>query len=224
MKRTALFLSLLMAILKFTQAQPSLGIFSNSISVVPNPVNFNQTVTFTFDVVNTGNSFFNGSFSIYYAVNDSFQGVLDSLVNNYQIDIGESAQVIIENQEITPLKYAIGDNIVVIWPVAWDGNTLTTDSGTVIIVVDTALAIGPPILKQQIRVFYKSGDQSLFIDYGDMISQIKDVSCYSILGRQTRKYNYPVSKISLAESSPKVFLLVVRTKEGETISFKILRI
>ena len=81
-----------MAILKFGQAQPSLGIFSNNISVVPNPVNFNQTVTITFDVTNTGNQNFNDAFTIYYSVNDSFQGVLDSSNTNVLIDSGQSAQ------------------------------------------------------------------------------------------------------------------------------------
>lgn len=212
-----------MAILKFTQAQPSLGIFSNSISVAPNTeVNFNDTVTISFDVTNTGNQNFNGQIDIFYTINNIDQGELDSTNGNVPIDSGLSLQLIVENHVITPLKYAIGDNIVVIWPVA--GGVPTSDSGIVFIHVDTPLAVGPPILRQQVKVFYINGYQSLFIDYGDMISQIEDVSCYSILGQQTRKYNYPVSKISFAESLPKVFLLVIRTKEGETISFKILRI
>lgn len=223
MKRTALFLSLLIAILKFTQAQPSLGIFSNSIVVTPNfIVALNDTVSIKFDVSNTGNQSFTGSVTIYYSVNDSFQGVLDTLNSNTQIDSFQSFQVTVSNYVINPDKYAIGDNIVVIWPVADNLNVVTTDSGTTDIVVDTSQGIGSPLLRQ-IKVFYKIGDPSLFINYGNMISQIKDVTCYSILGQPTAKYNYAVNKISPAENSVEIFLLVIRTREGESIAFKILR-
>jgi len=221
MKRAALFLSLLIVLLKFAQAQPSLGI--DSISVVPDIVNFNQFVSITFKILNTGNDFFSGDFAVDYSVNNIFQGTLDSSINNLQIDTGGAVFLTVPNHQVTPLQYAVGDNIVVIWPVAADTNVVTTDSGTTHIQVDTALGTGPPILRQQIRVFYKSGDQDLFIDYGNMISHIKDVSCYSILGQQIAKYNYAVNKISFANSS-KISLLVIRTREGETISFKILRI
>lgn len=222
MKRTALFLSLLIATLKFPQAQPSLGIFSNSIIVSQDTVSFNDTVSFTFDVINTGDQVFFGKVIINYSVNNIFQGMLDSTNGNVQIDSLQSLQVTVTNHEITPPMYTVGDNIVVIWPVAED--VPTTDSGLTHIIVDTPLATGPPILRQQIKAFYKSGVQSLFIDYGNMISQIQDVTCYSILGEQTMKYNYPVNEISFAENSSEITLLVIRIREGETISFKILRL
>ncbi|HYV93525.1 MAG TPA: hypothetical protein VE978_17255 [Chitinophagales bacterium] len=223
MKRTALFLTLLIALLKFTQAQPSLGIFSNSISVTPSTVDFNDTVSISFSVVNTGNQSFFGQISIYYSVNNNYQEVLDSFTNNVQIDSGQLIQIIDTTHVINPPQYAVGDNIVVIWPVAQNGNVLTTDSGVTHIFVDTLLGIGSPVIKEQIKVFYRSTDQFLFIDYGELLSQIKDVTAYSILGEQIIKYNYAVNEISFAENSQQIFLLKIRTKGGEAISFKILR-
>ena len=223
MKRTTLFLAILIALLKFTQAQPSLGIFQDSVVVTPDTVIFNQHITIAYKVVNTGNQNFVGTFKVYYSVNNNFQGILDSFNANVQIDTSLSFQVIDTTHTITPPMYAVGDNIVVIWPVADDGNIVTTDSGKTNIYVDSLLGIGSPVLKEQIKVFYRNADQSLLIDYGKLISQIRDVTCYSILGEQIKKYNYATGEIPFAKNSPQIFLLTIRTKEGETISFKILR-
>jgi hypothetical protein len=222
MKKTILFISCFIIMMKFMQAQASLGIFNVSIVVNPDTVAFNDTVSISFDVVNTGDQFFVGVFNVDYAVN-SFQGVLDSFSNNVFIDTIQPFHVVVPDHIVSPDKYAIGDNIVVIWPVAQDPNVVTTDSGETNIYVDTLLGIGSPAIKARIKVFYKSNDHSLFINYGDLVTQIKDVTCYSILGDQIKKYNHAVSEIFFAENSPQVFLLVIRTKQGETVSFKILR-
>jgi len=221
MKRTAISLALLIALLKFTGAQPALGI--DSIAITPDTVALGQSVNILLNVVNTGDSAFFGPIVLHFAVNNFF-GVLDTSNGGILLDSGQSIQVTVSNYFIDQPIYAVGDNIVVIWPAAFDGNVVTTDSIHAIIhVLDSLLSSGSPPLKDQIKVFYKTSDKSLFIDYGDLIGKIDDVTCYSILGQRMAVYNYAVNEISFGENSPQIFLLAIRTKEGEIITFKILR-
>jgi hypothetical protein len=221
MKRTAIFLALLVALLKFTQAQPALGILNDSVTIMPDTVLFNQQVTISFGVVNTGNQEFVGTLSIYYSVNNNFLNQLDTFNSQVVIDTGQVFQVVDSGYTILQPLFEVGDNIVVIWPVAM--NAITTDSATAHIYVDTLLGIGSPNIKEQVKAFYNSHDQRVVIDYGNLISQIEEVTAYSILGEQITKYSYAVNEISFAEDSPEIVLLKISTKQGETISFKILR-
>jgi hypothetical protein len=223
MKRIALFGALILLLLKFSVAQPALGVGFPPLTITPDSVTFNQTVQISVFIDNKGDTLFSGTFQLYISVNGDSATLLDTTHYFANLQSFDSIQVLITDYEITPPSYTIGDNIVVIWPVADLPGVPTTDSGRTHVHVDTALGLGPPLLLEQIKVYYRNSDHDWVIDYGSALSFIRDVTCYSILGQQISKYNYPVNQISFSQRSSQIALLVIRTKQGETISFKILR-
>ncbi len=205
------------------QAQAILGILNDTVLVVPDSVGFFQNVSFSFKVINQGDSTFSGSFLVQYSVNDSMPDNLDSFTNNIVILPGDTSSLQISNNHlVTPALYAIGDNIVVIWPVALGQTLPPGDSGTTHVYVDTALGIGDPSPAKNIHAYYDPLSKNILIRYTNA-TDIAEVSCYSLLGERIRNYHFPVNKISLKEDAPQIFLLVIRTRQGDQVCFKILR-
>jgi len=222
MLRKVLLLAYFLALLNMAKAQPALGILSDSLFVSDSTVAYGAVVFINYFVKNTGNAVFSGSLKVQYSVNNVFQGDLDTTTLNAFLNPGEAA-FFTTSSPITPDIYAIGDNIVVIWPVSLYVPAPTTDSGQFHIWVDTILGNGPPLLKEQIRVFYDPLNLRLSIDYGDLEKEISDVRVYSLPGQPIYGWDYAVKEFSLAENSPQLFLLRIQTRKGEAISFKILR-
>lgn len=222
--KKGLLLVLFIALIKLIQAQgPSLGIVPQTLVIQPDTVHFYDTVSISFYVTNTGDSTYFGAIGFEYQVNNGYSFPLDTVNTLFQLGPGMAQLVTDSNHVISPFNYAVGDNIVVIWPVALAGNVATTDSAMAHVWVDTFSGIGAPDMLNKILVTANYSEHLIHINYQNAVDQISGVDCYSMDGKQLMHYRYPVNEVSLADIPQSVLLLVIRSRDGESVSFKILR-
>lgn len=93
---------------------PVLIVDSTSVQIAPSDsLYFNDTITYSFLITNTGNTVYNGAVMINYEINGSF--LQDSIGVGQVIFPGNSISYS-RSFLFSPNRYITGDNIVVIWP------------------------------------------------------------------------------------------------------------
>ncbi|MCY7408683.1 MAG: hypothetical protein LH473_00275 [Chitinophagales bacterium] len=223
MKKIFFVLILFLSSVLTVKAQAELGITPLGIFISNGSVYFGDSINFYFRIQNTGSEPYSGNIVIYYSVNDSLQGELDSLTTNYFIAPGDSVSVYVENWVVTTSICSVGDNIVVIWPVALEPNVPTSDSASIHFNVINNVGIEDNSFEKIIKIKYASDLETIYLDYGGLEDEIVCLELFSMNGIELLNYIKPPDQISLKTFSPQLFVLKIVLKDGRSASFKVIR-
>ena len=108
-------LLVLLAFQKAGAQQAVLSIDSTTVQIAPNDsLYFNDSISYSFNIANSGNAVYNGAVIINYQINNG-NVFVDSIGLGQVIFPGNSISYS-NSFPFSPNRYSTGDNIVVIWP------------------------------------------------------------------------------------------------------------
>ncbi len=206
------------------KAQAALGITPFGIFISNGSVHYGDSINFYFRIQNKGTEPYSGQIVIDYLINDSLSGELDSLTTNFLIPAGDSVSVYVENWIVTSDLCSVGDNIVVIWPVALEPNVPTTDSASVHFNVLDNVGIEENHLNEDIKVYYDPVAENLIFDYGEFKNHVAKIELFNLYGTELVSYIVQRDQISLINYNSQLYFLKIILNDGRSVTFKIIKL
>lgn len=171
-------------------------------------------------VVNNDSSFaFNGTVNIYFHAGLS-TFLLDS--GSLSIAAGGIDSLIVNNYYFSQTEYAAGHDVVIVWPIALNGNTIA-DSLTDSVYYDCNAGVPYYKEKKGFSLFPDPANEMLFIKSGYPSNEINYISLIDIAGKELKKFNSATDRIPLDGFERGMYFIEVKLNNGQTITSKFVK-